>query len=87
MTNENNRNAFAGRNIEDLIKNSIIDQPTVIEKLKERFNIQGALSNTAGGAIYGDKSDIRINFTCSHYIDANVKGFKPSALFYQKGVF
>jgi len=76
MTNENNRNAFAGMNIEVLIKNSIVDHPAVIKKLKERFNIQGVLANTAGGGIYGDKSDVRINFTCGHYIDANVKGFR-----------
>ena len=54
MTNENNRNAFAGMNIEVLIKNSIVDHPAVIKKLKERFNIQGVLANTAGGGIYGD---------------------------------
>lgn len=83
MTNENNRNAFAGMNIEVLIKNSIIDHPTVIEKLKNRFNIQGSLSNTAGGGIYGDKSDVRINFTCGHYIDANVKGFRDNVGFNQ----
>lgn len=83
MTNENNKNAFAGMNIEVLIKNSIVDHPAVIKKLKERFNMQGALANTAGGGIYGDKSDVRINFTCGHYIDANVKGFKNKVAFNQ----
>ena len=66
MTNENNRNAFAGMNIQILFKNSIVDHPAIIKKLKESFNIQGALSNTAGGGIYGDKSDVRINFACDH---------------------
>lgn len=83
MTNENNRNAFAGMNIEYLIKNSIIDHPTVIKKLEEYFNIQGKLDNTSGGGIYGDKSDVRINFTCGHYIDANVKGFRNNVAFNQ----
>lgn len=83
MTNENNKNAYAGRNIESLIKNSIVDQPTVIKRLKDRFAIQGDLDNTAGGGIYGDKSDVRINFTCGHYIDANVKSFKDIAGFNQ----
>jgi hypothetical protein len=71
-----NKNAFIGRDIEQLIKRSIVDQPTVIEKIRERFNIRGDLENTAGGGIYGEKSDVRINFTCGHYIDANIKGYK-----------
>jgi hypothetical protein len=83
MTNENNKNAFAGRNIECLIKNSIVDHPTVIEKLREQFKIEGELSNTACEGIYGDKSDVRINFACGHYIDANVKGFRSKTAFNQ----
>ncbi|MDR1087653.1 MAG: hypothetical protein LBL16_05440 [Endomicrobium sp.] len=83
MTNENNRNAFAGRNIEHLIKNSIVDHPTVIEKLREQFKIEGKLYNTACGGICGDKSDVRINFVCGHYIDANVKGFRSKSAFNQ----
>ena len=35
MTNENNRNAFAGMNIQILFKNSIVDHPAIIKKLKE----------------------------------------------------
>ncbi|MDR3092409.1 MAG: hypothetical protein LBU33_00655 [Endomicrobium sp.] len=83
MVNENNKNAFVGMNIELLIKNSLKDHPNVIKKLKGRFDIQGSLENTAGGGIYGDKSDVRINFTCGHYIDANVKSFKNKAAFNQ----
>jgi hypothetical protein len=71
-----NKNAYIGMNIEQLIKNSIGDHPSVIKKLQERFNIKGDLENAAGGGIYGDKSDVRINFNCGHYIDANVKGYK-----------
>jgi len=83
MANINNKNAFAGRNIELLIKNSIIDHPDVINRLKEYFNIQGKLDNAAGGGIYGDKADVRINFLCGHYIDVNVKGFKANTGFNQ----
>ncbi len=76
MRNENNKNAFAGMNIEVLIKNSIVDHPAIITKLRDHFNIKGDLESAACGGIYGEKSDVRINFTCGHYIDANVKGFK-----------
>jgi hypothetical protein len=71
-----NKNAHIGRNIEYLIKNSIVDHPTVIKKLQDGFSIKGDLENAAGGGIYGDKPDVRINFTCGHYIDANVKSYR-----------
>ncbi|MCL1995593.1 MAG: hypothetical protein FWG63_05230 [Defluviitaleaceae bacterium] len=71
-----NRNAHAGRNVERLIENSIVDQPAVILALKKCFKIKGELKNSAGGGIYGDKSDMRINFDCGHYVDANIKSYK-----------
>jgi len=81
--NINNKNAEAGKNIEHLIKNSIVDYPSVIKKLKNHFKIQGKLDNTASSGIYGDKADIRINFSCGHYIDVNIKGFKTKTGFNQ----
>jgi len=78
-----NRNAYAGMNIEHLIKNSIVDHPSIIKKLQEKFNIEGAFSNTSGGGIYGDKSDVRVNFACGRYIDVNIKGFKDNVGFNQ----
>jgi hypothetical protein len=76
MTNENNRNAYAGRNIEFLVKSSIIDHPVAISKIKTHFNIKSGLENTALSGKYGDKSDVRINFVSGDYIGANVKGYK-----------
>jgi hypothetical protein len=83
MKNKKNKNAYTGMNTERLIENSIGDQPETIKKLKEKFHIKGDFRNTAGGGIYGDKADIRINFTCGHYIDANIKGYKEGAGFNQ----
>ena len=83
MANADNQNAYLGRNIEILIKNSIVDHPSVIKKLKERFNIQGELEKATGGGIYGGKSDVRINFDCGHHIEVNVKGFKDRVAFNQ----
>ena len=83
MTNKNNKNAFVGISIEHLIKKSLLNQPLIIEKLKNKFNIKGSLESSASSGIYGEKSDIRINFTCGHYIDANIKGFKNSIGFNQ----
>jgi len=76
MNNYKNKNAFIGKNNEELIRNSIADHPSVIQKLIDRFNIKGIFENTAGGGIYGDKSDVRINFTCGRYIDANIKSYR-----------
>jgi hypothetical protein len=73
----NNKNAYVGMNTEQLIKNSICDHPDVIKKLKDKFNIKGSFENASSSGIYRDnKADIRINFTCGHYLDANIKSFK-----------
>ncbi|WP_198407697.1 hypothetical protein [Candidatus Endomicrobiellum trichonymphae] len=60
MTNEKNRNFLAGRNIEYAIKTSIVDRKSVIDKIKQKFNISGELENASLAGIYGDKSDLRI---------------------------
>jgi hypothetical protein len=83
MAHANNQNAYLGRNIEILIKNSIADHPSVIKKLKEHFEIKGELEKATGGGIYGGKSDVRINFDCGHHIEVNVKGFKDTVAFNQ----
>lgn len=83
MKNRSNKNAITGKNIEYLIKNSIVDHPDVINKLKQHFKIQGELDNTTVDGIYGDKSDVKIYFSCGHHIDVNVKGFKASVGFNQ----
>ena len=76
MTNEKNRNFLVGRNIEYAIKTSIVDRKSVIDKIKQKFNIKGELENASLAGIYGDKSDLRIAFTCGHYVEANIKGYK-----------
>ncbi|MCL2016455.1 MAG: hypothetical protein FWG68_09450 [Defluviitaleaceae bacterium] len=68
-------NAYIGRNAENIIQNTIIDQVEVVETLRQHFKIEGKLKNSAGGGIYGEKSDGRINFDCGHYIDMNIKSF------------
>jgi|LQAB01.1.fsa_nt_gi hypothetical protein len=45
-----NNNAYAGRNVEVLIKDSISNQPNVISKIKQKFNING--EHTAGDYIF-----------------------------------
>jgi hypothetical protein len=83
MTNKNNKNALAGQNIEYLIKNSVCNQPNVIEKLKTKYGIKGDLDNVSRAGVYGDKADVRIAFVCGHYIGVNVKGYKQRAGFNQ----
>ena len=68
-------NAIVGMTVERLIKNSISNHPSVIQKLQEHFKIKGKFENASGGGIYGSKSDVRLNFDCGRHIDVNVKGF------------
>jgi hypothetical protein len=83
MRNEKNKNAIDGRDTEMRIKNSIMKHPEMIKKLKDKFNIKSELENTGGGGFYGGKADVRINFTCGHYIDVSIKGFKKNVGFNQ----
>lgn len=83
MAGENNRNAYAGRNIETLFRNSINDYPSVLKSIKEYFEINGEFLNASGGGIYGEKSDVRINFADGHYVDANIKAYKNKSAFNQ----
>ncbi|MDR3195557.1 MAG: hypothetical protein LBT58_02045 [Endomicrobium sp.] len=83
MTNENNKNAHAGRNIEIAIKNSIVNNPSVIKKIREKYNIRGEFDSAAVSGVYGEKADLRIAFSCGHYVDANIKGYKEKSGFNQ----
>lgn len=58
-----------------MFKNTISDHPEAITKLKEKYNIKGDLESASLSGIYGEKEDVRISFTCGHYINVNIKGF------------
>ena len=53
---KSNKNAYAGMNTEQLIKNSIGDHPDVIKKLKDKFNIKGSFENASSSGIYRDNN-------------------------------
>ena len=72
---KDNRNAYIGRGVERLIEDSIMSHLSVIDGIKRKFKIEGDIKNTSGGGVYGDKSDIRLNFICGRYVDVNIKGF------------
>ena len=76
MININNRNAYAGRNVEFLFQNSIGDHPSIIANLRKSYGIEGEFETVIAGGIYGEKSDARIAFTSGHYLDVNIKAFK-----------
>jgi len=83
MISADNKNAYAGQNIESKVKNSIVERPGVIKKIREKYHIKGDLKKVFNVGIYGDKSDVRIAFTCGCYVDASIKGFKKSTGFNQ----
>ncbi|GHU54338.1 hypothetical protein FACS1894132_08810 [Clostridia bacterium] len=71
-----NENAYIGRNIKELIKNTIGHQPDVISKIKEKFKaITGEFESASLSGIYGEKADVRINFNCGHFVDLNIKAY------------
>ena len=78
MIEKQNRNAHIGRNVESLFKNSIIDHPSVINNIKDRFKISGDYEAAITSGIHGEKADVKLGFSCGHNIDANIKAYKGS---------
>jgi len=83
MSNENNRNAYVGMNVESLFKNSIGDNPNVVDILKKEFNIEGRYLSSIKSGIHGEKADVKMSFACGHNIDVNIKSYKQDSAFNQ----
>jgi len=79
-----NRNAYIGRNVEILFKNSIEDNPSVIAKIQEHFSIKSRLLNAVSTGIHSEKADVKMEFADGHNIDANIKAFKKSSVSYNQ---
>ncbi|MCB0724023.1 MAG: hypothetical protein KDC73_04930 [Ignavibacteriae bacterium] len=73
-----NRNAFIGRNAEQLFKNSIGDQSSILGKIISHFKIKGVFEGALSTGIHGEKSDIKMGFSDGRNVDANIKAFKAS---------
>lgn len=70
-----NRNAYRGRNIELLFRNSIGDHPKSVNAIKSAFGIQGKYRTGISSGIHAEKKDVTLEFTCGRNIDANVKSY------------
>lgn len=79
-----NRNAFIGRNVEILFKNSIGDFPSVIAKIQRHFGIESRFLNASNTGIHSEKGDDKIEFADGRNIDANIKAFKKSSVAYNQ---
>lgn len=76
MAGENNRNAYAGRNVETLFRNSINDYPSILESIQKYFKLEGQFLHAIGGGIHGEKADVKLGFASGHFIDVNIKAYK-----------
>jgi len=54
-----NRNAYIGRNVEVLFKNSIGDNPSVISKIQRYFKINSRFLNAVSTGIHAEKADVK----------------------------
>ena len=79
-----NRNAFIGRNVEILFKNSVGDNPSVIKKLQETFSINSRFLQAMSTGMQNEKADVKMEFADGHNIDANVKAFKKTSVAYNQ---
>ena len=73
-----NRNAYIGRNAEELFKNSIGEQSTTLSKIIDHFKIKGVFEAAISTGIHSEKVDIKIAFSDGRNVDANIKAFKAS---------
>lgn len=79
-----NRNAYIGRNVEILFKNSIEDNPSVIEKIQKYFDIESRFLNAISTGIHSEKADVKMEFADGNNIDANIKAFKKTSAAYNQ---
>lgn len=78
-----NRNAIAGRNVETLFCNSVGDNQSVIDKIKQEFGIEGRYLKSIKTGIHGEKCDVKMSFADGRNVDANIKAYKPDTMFNQ----
>jgi hypothetical protein len=75
MTAENS-NAHIGKNVETLFKNTICDHREAVEKIREKFKIDGRFLTAINNGVHCEKADVKMNFACGHNIDVNVKAYQ-----------
>jgi hypothetical protein len=71
-----NSNAYSGKNIEALFKNSIIDQKDVLDKIRKHFKIEGDLTDSVSYGNTNQKADVILAFGDQRIIEVNVKSYK-----------
>lgn len=79
-----NRNAYIGRNVEILFKNSIGDNPSVIGKIQGQFGITSRYLSSMSTGIHSEKADVKMEFADGFNVDANIKAFKKSSASYNQ---
>lgn len=67
---------WTGNNVEILFKNSIGDNPSVVESIGEAYSISGKFSRVLQTGIHANKCDVKMGFTRGRNIDANIKAYK-----------
>jgi len=78
-----NRNAYIGKNVETLFKNSIGDHIDIIDKVIKAFKIEGRFLHAINTGIHAEKVDVKMGFSCGHNIDVNIKAYKQAVAYNQ----
>jgi len=69
------RNAYRGRNIELLFRNSVGDHPSVIREVQRAYGLRGNYRTGISSGIHSEKRDVTLEFTDGRNIDANIKSY------------
>lgn len=73
---KNNSNAFIGKNVEELFRQSIADYLEVTKTIAMYFKLNGHFTQAINTGLHGEKVDVKLAFSCGHNIDANIKAYK-----------
>ncbi|QQV74531.1 hypothetical protein H6P87_00065 [Rickettsia tillamookensis] len=78
-----NGNAYIGKNVEILFKNSISERIDIIDKIKDIFKIEGDFLHAINTGIYAEKADVKMSFSCSYNLDVSIKAYKQAIAYNQ----
>lgn len=78
-----NQNAYIGKNVETLFKNSIGDHIDILNKIRDSFKIEGRFLHAINTGIHAEKADVKMGFSCGHNIDVNIKSYKKAVAYNQ----
>jgi hypothetical protein len=79
----NNKNAYIGKNVEILFKNSVGNHEEICRNIRSYFKIDGHFLTAICSGVKCEKADVIMEFSCGRNVDANIKSYKETTAYNQ----